>query len=612
MAIQIASFSITKTLVLCLLCIATAAQAAVVDLPQSGRKVGQTRYDDGATQIGRSWPEPRFTDNGDGTLTDNLTGLMWLKDVSCSDTIKIVPGGASGDWEDAFRFVDALNDTSRTVHCMEYSARYSDWHVANIVEMTSLINHGIDTRLSQLDWLLLPDVASHGFLNTGKVHMPVWTSTTAAANTNKAWIVNLKGSETLIVDKSSFDKDYHIFSAVRFTKDSILQSSGQQTSYRVGDDGDLQVGRKLVGERYIDQQNGTVLDRLTGLLWLKNINCINSLTWEEALNYIDRENRFSATFDECLATNVQSKEWRMANIIELQSLLDYGRSQAPLAGDNVFNVASYEKVISSTSSHMDPEFMAMGLSLNNGKVIPNIDKSDTSALIMPVATAEFYADIYPQPFALEFGSFHIISDIGDTKTITLTNTGKIGLEIGTIVITTSNRNEFAPGRDQCSDRIIEAGESCAIDINFSPRSAGLRQADITIPSNAMGMEALVIKVQGTGLENDVAGNPACFIATAAYGSHLAPQVKQLREFRDQYLITNTFGKWLVNAYYALSPPIAQFIRQHDSARLITRQLIVVITEIIRHPLAYFGIFMSVLMLFFIYYSIADRRMTRLQ
>ena len=39
--------------------------------------------DDGLLRAGIEWPAPRFTDNGDGTVTDSLTGLMWLKDGGC-------------------------------------------------------------------------------------------------------------------------------------------------------------------------------------------------------------------------------------------------------------------------------------------------------------------------------------------------------------------------------------------------------------------------------------------------------------------------------------------------------------------------------------------------
>jgi len=50
-------------------------------------KTGQTTSyatgDDGDLQRGIPWPNPRFTDNEDGTVTDNLTGLIWLKDANC-------------------------------------------------------------------------------------------------------------------------------------------------------------------------------------------------------------------------------------------------------------------------------------------------------------------------------------------------------------------------------------------------------------------------------------------------------------------------------------------------------------------------------------------------
>jgi hypothetical protein len=39
--------------------------------------------DDGDYEHGAMWPDPRFTDNGNGTITDNLTGLIWLKDADC-------------------------------------------------------------------------------------------------------------------------------------------------------------------------------------------------------------------------------------------------------------------------------------------------------------------------------------------------------------------------------------------------------------------------------------------------------------------------------------------------------------------------------------------------
>lgn len=62
----------------------------------------------------------------------------------------------------------------------------------------------------------------------------------------------------------------------------------------------------------------------------------------------------------------------------------------------------------------------------------------------------------------------------------------------------------------------------------------------------------------------------CFISTAAFGSDMAKEVQIFREFRNQFLLTNSVGKYFVKAYYQLSPPIADVIVQHEGLRAMTR------------------------------------------
>jgi len=66
---------------------------------------------------------------------------------------------------------------------------------------------------------------------------------------------------------------------------------------------------------------------------------------------------------------------------------------------------------------------------------------------------------------------------------------------------------------------------------------------------------------------------SCFIATAAWSSPIAPEVALLREFRDSYLENSLLGKFLIKAYYCVSPSIAWVITKSKFFKAITRQFL---------------------------------------
>ena len=99
-----------------------------------------------------------------------------------------------------------------------------------------------------------------------------------------------------------------------------VEKTGQTTSYATGDDGDLEKGVAWPNPRFTDNEDGTVTDNLTGLIWLKNANCFLSRIWTDALS-----NCNGLANGSCGLTDGSSAEnWRLPNRFELESLLDLG------------------------------------------------------------------------------------------------------------------------------------------------------------------------------------------------------------------------------------------------------------------------------------------------
>ena len=309
-------------------------QVMVIPLPISLPKTGQTTcYDssgniidctgtgqDGDLQQGVAWPSPRFTDNGDGTVRDNLTGLIWTKDGNAPGPAVCSPATAK-TWQGALDYVACLNTNSYL--------GYSDWHLPDINELRSLVNAGQSDTSTWLN--------SQGFNNVQS--SSYWSSTSDAYYPHGAWIVNMwVGYMYNFGFKTS---NYYVW-PVRSGQSWLLENSiisipktGQTTCYDssgniigctgTGQDGNLQRGVAWPSPRFTDNGDGTVTDNLTGLIWTKDGNAPGSSacspattkTWQGALDYVA-----------CLNTNsyLGYTDWRLPNVNELKSLVHAGQS----------------------------------------------------------------------------------------------------------------------------------------------------------------------------------------------------------------------------------------------------------------------------------------------
>jgi hypothetical protein len=334
-------FSLAATCLTILLLSAT-VYAAPAEVPRTGQTTAYYPGDDGSLQTGFAWPIPRFTvaSSGTGTaVTDKLTGLMWPQNAGTPavGTPQDFCSGGKTSWLGALGYVMCLNANNYLGH--------NDWRLPNKKELGSLLNN---EHIYEADFWL----NTQGFTNVQDFY---WSSTTLQGAVS-AWDVRMAVGNNWSTDYT-MNYDAYVL-PVRDGQNGVihLPQTGQSYSNYTGDDGNLQKGVAWPSPRFtpISAQSGTVVaDQLTGLVWTQDGNAPGPSAcspaapknWWDALDYVA-----------CLNTNnyLGYNDWRMPNVIELQSLLNesttgFGNTNANWLNWSGFtNVQAHEYWSSST------------------------------------------------------------------------------------------------------------------------------------------------------------------------------------------------------------------------------------------------------------------------
>ncbi|MBF0420823.1 MAG: tandem-95 repeat protein, partial [Magnetococcales bacterium] len=262
-------------------------------VPKTGQLTTYKKGDDGDLQDGVDWPSNVFSDNGDGTVTDNRSGLVWLKKLDCFHS------------KDGLGLANAISKVTDLnnglISCSGYSGKFSDWRMANRNELRSLIDYGNKQPALPL---------GHPFSLGDAIFS---SSTTAGIDASKLWNISLLSGEISLGGPNQV----HLFAAVRGK--GKIPKTGQTVSYVPQDDGDLQAGLDWPVNRFIDQGNAVILDSMTGLEWYKNANCWSASDWSSAIDKVGKANAGTET---CTVQNIIFNDWRLPNVNELLSLSD--------------------------------------------------------------------------------------------------------------------------------------------------------------------------------------------------------------------------------------------------------------------------------------------------
>ncbi|MFA6831361.1 MAG: DUF1566 domain-containing protein [Bacteroidaceae bacterium] len=235
--------------------------------------------------------QPSYTDNEDGTVTDHVTGLMWSQSPDMN-------GDGSITASDKLSY-----DEAQSLLTTYNQAGYSDWRLPTIKELYSLIvfsgmdPSGYDSEdTSGLTPFIDTDYFEFAYGDT---------------SSNERIIDSQYLTTTLYVDPA-YEYDFGVnFADGRIKGYDMNFMQGDKTFFIIFVRGNKEYGVN----KFVDNGDETISDTATGLMWAKSDNG-EGVTWKDALAYAEGSELAGYT------------DWRLPNVKELQSIVDYTRSPA--------------------------------------------------------------------------------------------------------------------------------------------------------------------------------------------------------------------------------------------------------------------------------------------
>jgi hypothetical protein len=253
--------------------------------------------------------EPAYTDNGDGTITDKVTGLMWTKN----------PGGKK-------TYSQCKNDATK---CR--TGGYSDWRLPSIKELYSLILFsGTDP-----DPMAKNTSSLKAFIDTRYFNFSYGSEDEGDRIIDSQFATStIYRSTTMGGNQTMFGVN---FADGRIKGYPVNTDRREKKYYALYVRGNSKYGQN----KYHDNGDGTITDLATGLTWMQldsghlkagdkkdgKLNWEQALEWAENLEYAGHS------------------DWRLPNAKELQSIIDYNRcpdTTGTAATDPVFKVTAIE------------------------------------------------------------------------------------------------------------------------------------------------------------------------------------------------------------------------------------------------------------------------------